>query len=154
MRFAYTALTLCLLAQPLFAADNPFLGTWELNVAKSTYSPGPAPKEVNVKFEQDGDKIHRIATGTNGDGSAINEDSRIPWDGKDHLVTQPPAPPITAAVTWVNARTLHVVLKQNGKITDTLHVVISKDGKTVTDTDDGVNAKGEKVHNVEITEKQ
>jgi hypothetical protein len=54
MRFAYTALTLCLLAQPLFAADNPFLGTWELNVAKSTYSPGPAPKEVNVKFEQRG----------------------------------------------------------------------------------------------------
>jgi hypothetical protein len=35
-----------------------------------------------------------------------------------------------------------------------LHVVISKDGKTVTNTDDGVNAKGEKVHNVEITEKQ
>ena len=24
-----------------------------------------------VKFEQDGDKIHRIATGTSGDGSAI-----------------------------------------------------------------------------------
>jgi hypothetical protein len=33
-------------------------------------------------------------------------------------------------------------------------VVISKDGKTVTSTDDGVNEKNEKVHNVEITEKQ
>jgi hypothetical protein len=154
MRFAYTALTLCLLAQPLLAADNPFLGTWKLNLAKSTYGPGPAPKEETVKFEQDGDKIHRLATGTNGDGSAINQDSSIPWDGKDHLVTQPPDPPITAAVTRVNPRTLHVVVKQNGKITDTIHVVISKDGKTVTSTVEGVNDKGEKVHNVEITEKQ
>ena len=154
MRFAHTALTLCLLAQPLLAADNPFLGTWKLNLAKSTYGPGPAPKEETVKFEQDGDKIHRLATGTNGDGSAINQDSTIPWDGKDHLVTQPPDPPITAAVTRVNPRTLHVVVKQNGKITDTIHVVISKDGKTVTSTVEGVNDKGEKEHNVEITEKQ
>lgn len=154
MRFAYTALTLCLLAGPLLAADNPFLGTWKLDVAKSKYSPGPAPKEVTYKFDQDGDNIRRLATGTNGDGSAMNQDSSIPWDGKDHLVTKPPEPPVMVAVTKVNARTLHVVVKQGGKITDTIHVVISKDGKTVTSTDDGVNEKNEKVHNVEITEKQ
>jgi hypothetical protein len=154
MRFAYTTLTLCLLAAPLVAADNPFLGTWKLNTAKSTYSPGPAPEGVTVKFEQDGDKIRRVATGTDGDGSPINEESSILWDGKDHLVTKPPAPPITVAVTQVNARTLHVVVKQDGKVTHTIHAAVSEDGKTVTSTDDGVNDKGEKVHNVEIAEKQ
>ena len=74
--------------------------------------------------------------------------------GQDHLVTKPPAPPITVAVTPVNARTLHVVVKQGGKVTHTIHAVISEDGKTVTSTDDGVNDKGEKVHNVELAEKQ
>jgi hypothetical protein len=138
----------------MIAADNPFLGTWKLNTEKSKYSPGPGPKEATVKFEQDGDKIHRVLTGTNGDGAPLNEDSSIPWDGKEHLVTTPPAPPIMVAVTELNPHTLHVLVKQEGKLIDTIHVVASKDGKTVTATDTGVNEKGEKVHNVEILEKQ
>jgi hypothetical protein len=154
MRFAYTALTLCVFAGTLVASDNLFLGTWKLNTAKSRYSPGPAPKEVTVKFEQDGDKIHRVATGTKVDGSSINDDSSIPWDGKDHLVSKAPEPPTTVAVTQVDARTLHVVVKQDGKVTHTIHAVLSKDGKTVKSTDTGVNDKGEKVHNIEVAEKQ
>ena len=69
-------------------------------------------------------------------------------------MTKPPEPAITVAVTQVNARTLHVVVKRDGKVTDTIHAVISRDGKTLSSTDDGVNDKGEKVHNVEIAEKQ
>jgi hypothetical protein len=154
MRFAYTALTLCLLSSALVAADNPFLGTWKLNTEKSTYSPGPGPKEATVTFEQDGDNIRRVLTGTNADGSPLKEDSSIAWDGKDHLVTKPPDPPIMVAVTQMNDHTLHVIVKQGGKVTDTIHAVASKDGKTVTATDDGVNDKGVKMHNVEVLEKQ
>jgi hypothetical protein len=154
MRLAYTALTLCVFAGTLVASDNLFLGTWKLNTTKSKYSPGPAPKEVTVKFEQDGGNIHRVVTGTKSDGSNINEDSSIPWDGKDHLVTKPPEPPITVAVTQVDARTVEVVVKQDGKVTDKVHGVVSKDGKTVKSTDTGVNEKGQKVHNIEVLEKQ
>jgi hypothetical protein len=154
MRLAYTALTLCVLAGTLVASDNSFLGTWKLNTAKSKYSPGPAPKEVTVKFEQDGDKIRRVATGTKGDGSSINEDSSIPWDGKDHLVSKPSEPPTTVAVTQVNARTVNAVVKHDGKVTDTIHAVVSKDGKTVKSTDHGVNEKGQKVHDIDILERQ
>lgn len=118
------------------------------------YSPGPAPKEVTVKFEQDADNIHRVATGTNADGSAINSDSSIPWDGKDHLISKPSDPPVTVAVTQVNERTVNVVVKEKGKITHRIHAAVSKDGKTVNSTDNGINDKGEKVHNVEIVEKQ
>ena len=56
-----TTLILCILAARLLAADNPFLGTWKLDVAKSQFSPGPGPKELTVRLEQDGDKVHRIA---------------------------------------------------------------------------------------------
>jgi hypothetical protein len=154
MRFAYTALALCVVTGALVAAENPFLGNWKLNTAKSHFSPGPGPKDLTIKFEQDGDNVHRVATGTNGDGNAINEDSSFPWDGKDHLVTKPPAPAMTVAVTQVNARTVHVVVKQDGKITHKIDAAVSKDGKTVKTTDKGVDDKGKKVHNVEIAEKQ
>ena len=37
-------------AAPAFAAD-PIVGTWKLNVAKSKYSPGPAPKGGTTRIE-------------------------------------------------------------------------------------------------------
>jgi hypothetical protein len=154
MRFAYAALTLCLLSSALFAADNVFLGIWKLNTEKSKFSPGPGPKDLVVKFEQDGNNIHRIATGTDAQGKPINEDSSIPWDGNDHPVTKPPEPPITVAVTQVDARTLNVIIKLDGKETSRIHAVASRDGKTVTATEDGVSDKGQKMHNVEIIERQ
>jgi len=35
-------------------ATDPRLGTWKLNVAKSKYEPGPAPKSLTVKIESAG----------------------------------------------------------------------------------------------------
>ena len=143
-----TTVILCLLAVRLLAADNPFLGTWKVDVAKSQFSPGPGPKELTVRLEQDGDKVHRIATGTNADGSAIHEESSILWDGKDHLAAKPSESSRTVAVTQVDSRTLQLIVKQDGKVTHRIHLIISPDGKTTRQTDDGVNEKGEKVHNV------
>jgi hypothetical protein len=41
-------------AAPLFAQENPFLGTWKLNVAKSKFNPGPAPKSLTRTITADG----------------------------------------------------------------------------------------------------
>ena len=35
-------------------APDPFVGTWTLNVAKSKYDPGPAPKEQTATYEAAG----------------------------------------------------------------------------------------------------
>ena len=34
------------------AQDEPRVGSWELNLAKSTFSPGPAPKKQTLTFRQ------------------------------------------------------------------------------------------------------
>ena len=48
----------------LFAAD-PDLGTWKLNVAKSKYSPGPAPKSGNRDLSRPaGDAVKRTGDTT------------------------------------------------------------------------------------------
>ena len=54
----------------------------------------------------------------------------------------------------VNNRTVEYKVKNEGKLSITGRSVLSKDGKTVTNTEDGVNAKGEKVHNVVVAERQ
>ena len=37
--------------QPSFAQSDPALGTWQLNVSKSKYSPGPPPKSSTVTVQ-------------------------------------------------------------------------------------------------------
>src|SRR5258708_800313 len=43
----------CTLALPTFGANDPFAGTWKLNVAKSKLQP-PAPESDTVRIEVDG----------------------------------------------------------------------------------------------------
>ena len=42
------------LAGAAFAQSDPQVGVWKLNVAKSTYSPGPGPKSGTTTIEAAG----------------------------------------------------------------------------------------------------
>jgi hypothetical protein len=50
---ACLALTALFASAPL-AQSDPQVGVWKLNLAKSKYSPGPAPKSGTVKIEAAG----------------------------------------------------------------------------------------------------
>jgi hypothetical protein len=157
MRIKLALLALCSL--PMFAADNPYIGTWKLNTAKSTYKPGPPMKELTVKFEADGNNVRRIAQGVDGEGKPVDEGgtegTSFPWDGEFHTVTKPSAKPeVQVEVKIIDPHHLAVRIKVDGKITDNDRSSVSADGKTITDVDSGVNMKGEKYHNVEVFEKQ
>ena len=94
MRFL--SLVVFLISTTLLAADNPFLGTWKLNTAKSKSSPTPVAQSMTVKFEADGESVRRTVTGLDGQGKPIMQGgpkgSSIPWDGKDHGVEVPGEP--------------------------------------------------------------
>jgi hypothetical protein len=152
-------LTLTLFCTAVFGAENPFLGTWKLNTAKSESNPTPLPKSMTVKFEAEGNKVRRTATGIDAEGKPIMQGgpkgSSIEWDGKDHAVEGPPgAPQMSVAVKRIDDYTNAVTIKQGGKVITTVRSVVSKDGKTMTNTLDGVDEKGRKVHGVEVLEKQ
>src|SRR3990172_4011578 len=44
-------LALLCISVSLRAADDPVIGVWKLNVAKSKYSPGPTPKGATITYE-------------------------------------------------------------------------------------------------------
>ncbi len=50
------------LAVNLQAADDPLFGVWKLNVAKSKYSPGPAPKSQFLTYEPAGNNAVKLTT--------------------------------------------------------------------------------------------
>ena len=152
MRGLHLVAAFCVCSVVLVAADNPFLGTWKLNTAKSKGTAGTLSKEETAVFETDGNGIKRTVTGIDADGQKINLSGTVPWDGNEHKVDGPMGPAMVT-VKSLNDHTLNVTVKVNGKV-ESGRVVVSKDGKTMTSHFKGEDPKGRKINNVEVYEKQ
>jgi hypothetical protein len=146
---AVSALVLGSIAQ---AADNQ-AGTWKLNVAKSKYSPGPAPKEGTLTIESQADGLKFTIHGTNAEGKAVHFEMSPKYDGKDYPMTGNPDADMIS-MKKVDDNTIETVSKKGGKPVMTVRSVVSKDGKTRTTTQKGTNAKGGKGNNTIVYEKQ
>ncbi|MDQ6705604.1 MAG: hypothetical protein M3Z85_06535, partial [Acidobacteriota bacterium] len=70
----------------LWAAD-PAVGSWKLNVAKSKYSPGPAPKSATITYEETADGIKRTAESIDAEGKKTSFEYTAKFDGKDYPVS-------------------------------------------------------------------
>jgi hypothetical protein len=57
-------------------------------------------------------------------------------------------------LTRVDAKTVRITAKQDGKVTTTSTIVLSADGKTRTTTTKGKDPKGQTVDVVSVYEKQ
>jgi hypothetical protein len=143
--FALTAV--CAMAFTTYAqAPDPLVGTWKLDVAKSTYKPGPAPKSATVVIEAAGKGI-KVSV------DAVMADGPMMWsytnarDGKDAPVTGHPSYD-TATVTQTSPTEGTIVYKKGDKTVVTAKTVVSKDGKMLTVTSTGTDPKGQAMHNV------
>jgi hypothetical protein len=68
-------------------APDPLIGTWKLDLAKSTFKPGPAPKSLTVVIEAAGKGIKVAVDGVGGDGTPVKFGYTSMRDGKDVPVT-------------------------------------------------------------------
>jgi hypothetical protein len=154
MQARLIALALCgvfatsLLAQGL----DPFFGTWKLNVAKSSYSPGPAPKSLTLVYEPAGSGLKASTQQVNADGSKTGLQYTANFDGKDY--------PVIGWNDWdsvalkrVDSLTIEHTRKKGGKVVNTATVTVSKDGRTLTVRAKGVNSKGQQINDVLVYEK-
>ena len=134
------------------AADN-WLGTWNVDLAKSSYSPGPAPKSFTLKFEAMPGGIKFTGDGVGADGKPSRSTFLSKFDGKDVPYEGVPDAE-TASPMKIDDNSYSNTWKKGGKATITAKVVVSADGKTMTITQTGMNAKGEPVNNVIVYNKQ
>jgi hypothetical protein len=134
------------------AADN-WLGTWKLNVEKSKYSPGPAPKSLTLKYEPSQGGIKLTSDGVSADGKTMHGTYTSKFDGKDVPWEGNPDADM-AAPKKIDDNSFENVWKKGGKVTFTVKAVVSKDGKTFTVSQTGKNAKGETVNITAVYEKQ
>jgi hypothetical protein len=146
------AIGFCFAMNAALAADV-FSGNWRANLAKSKYDPGPAPKGPNFsKIEAIPGGLKFTNKGVNAEGKPTASEWSGKFDGKDNPVKGDPNRD-TAALKKINANTIEIVNKKDGKVTTTNRAIFSKDGKTRTQTVTGTNAKGQKVNNSVVLEK-
>jgi hypothetical protein len=115
MKHFYSSLALvCLLAGTLWAADDPFLGKWKLNMEKSKFA------GEQTKIEDLGGNKYKWTSG--------NVTETITADGTD----QPDRFGRTTAITPVDANNWKMVIKKDGKVLSSMTHMLSADGKTQT----------------------
>lgn len=148
---------LSLLGGSLIAADNdPFVGTWKLNVDKSTYNGVPKPKEETVTVTHQGDNQLLSFTGTTADGSPIKMEITVPINGGPMQITGAPPNPAwdTATLKRINPTTEDLIYSKDGKQVGVRHVKIAGNHKTLTARYTGPGPQGKTITQNDFWEKQ
>jgi len=129
-------------------SSNPWLGTWKVNLEKSTYDPGPKPPTAQtVKIEAIEGGLKMSFNGVEGSGNHL--------DGKDYPNPTDSAPNQPHRFRRVDGRTFERSVKANGKdVSFTARWAASADGKTITVTQKGKNPQGQTVSNVIVYDRQ
>jgi quercetin dioxygenase-like cupin family protein len=138
-------------ARPPAQAD-PFNGTWKLNLSKSTFDPGPAPKSGTAFIASSGDSVKLINEGVTAAGVTARWEYVANHDGKDYPMKGSPDADVLS-LKRINPSTVESTYKKGGKVTLVNTRTVSADGKTMTVTVKGTNAQGQKVNNVLVYEK-
>ena len=133
---------------------NPFVGTWKLNVTKSKYDSGPAPRSLTRTVEAQGDGLKYTFDGVNAKGQSVQYGYAGKFDGKDNPIMGSVPSGEAISAKRIDSNNFEATLKKDGKVIGTYKVTVSKDGMVTTVNAEFTNAAGVKTHDVQVYEKQ
>ena len=154
MRKTMLFLPMFTLTCSLWAAD-PIIGTWKLNIVKSTFSPvalalqgQKSPKETTEVYREEGDLIEM------SDG--LPNSDKWTWSRQGGVANR--KPPVGQGLLYIETliepgHWIATIL-MNGKQVAIYHKVIDKDGKTMRQTFKGVDPDGKPFEQIQVYDKQ
>jgi len=142
---------------PLLASGaekaDPVIGTWKLDVAKSTYTGAPAPKSETRTYESVADGMKLTTKTETASSEQTATEATYKYDGKDYPITGSKLFD-TVAVSRVDSHTSKSTLKMGGKVVGHFTRVVSHDGKTLTTTTKVTGPKGEAISQKQVYTRQ
>lgn len=137
------------------ALRNPLLGTWKLNLTKSKYDPGPAPKSVTETVETQGDGVKYTVDGVGAAGKSYSYSFAVKFDGKDNPIMGSGSAADTVSANRIDSNNFEFTAEKGGKVIGTFKATVSKDGMVKTVDAKGTNAAGVRTYdNVQVYDKQ
>jgi hypothetical protein len=130
---------------------DPLIGTWKLNVEKSTSSTGSVPKSLTTTYVGEGQNFSNTVEGVNAQGKPFKIINRHIYDGMPHPTTGTPDYDSTTYTRVGN--TINIVRFRQGKTVEVGQIVIVP-GKTYTVTAEGIAVNGQQYHYVFVEDRQ
>ncbi len=128
------------------SAADPVIGSWQINLAKSKFHPGPAPKADTRTYAATADGTSMTWKVTMADGKEVVVQSTFKTDGKDYPITGTPNFD-TLSLKQVDSNTVESEQKLGGKVIGKTKRTVSSDGKTLTLKSKGTGADGKAYDN-------
>ncbi|OFV90845.1 MAG: hypothetical protein A3G76_05130 [Acidobacteria bacterium RIFCSPLOWO2_12_FULL_65_11] len=137
-------------------AVDAWAGTWKLNLAKSRYALGPAPRSAVSRLEPSEDAWKVSQDTIDAQGQPTHVEATVRFNGRDYPVTGTALgnAKVTWALTRIDDHTYASIVKRDGTVTSMARTVVSPDGKIRTTTTTGKNALGQMATNVAVYERQ
>lgn len=110
---------------------DPVIGTWKLNLAKSTFAGIPAYKSQIRTYSQSGADVTLKMTTVSEGGKETTTQATYKLNGKDHPSMGNPDFDSLSGVR-IDTDTVEFTLKRAGKPVGKIRRAVSKDGKTLT----------------------
>jgi hypothetical protein len=146
-------LALVLAGTALAQSSNSSLGTWKLNGAMPNVG-ADSPTSVILKYEAAGAGVKATLEMMGVNGALAHLEFSGDYDGKDNPITGSGQAGAVVALTRLDANTVRLVHKRDGKVILTETAVVSSDGKTMTVTTTGTTPSGTPINGVAVWEKQ
>jgi hypothetical protein len=148
--------------RPASETADPFVGTWALNLAKSTYENQPTPKSGMRTYDYERDGLTLVTAHTvTATGQTTFVHYLFTLDGKEYQEMSRgaggrggSAPPTYVSAKKISDRAINVEFKSGGKVTISHEWTVSEDGKTFTAKRTASNAQGQRVYSVQVYDKQ
>jgi hypothetical protein len=134
-------------------AADPAIGTWQLNLAKSTFSPGPAPKSQTRTYADAAQGIALTVKTVAADGKESTTTLTFTDDGKPNAASGNPDFD-SVSVKRVSLRTVHSTMMKGGVAVGTGVRTVSKDGKTLTFVQKSMEGSGTKYDDKAVYDRQ
>jgi hypothetical protein len=135
------------------AQTNPLVGTWKMNVARSTFNPGPAWRSFTLNYEATAQGMRNNVEGVDGNGAPVRGTFIIIEDGKAHPVTGV-ADFDASTFKRIDAYTVDLSRMKGGRVVGTGTRFLSREGRTLTFVEKGVTASGQQFSNVVVYDRQ
>jgi hypothetical protein len=151
--WALGAMSLCLIGASAYAAADPEVGNWKLDLSRSKYVSAKAPKTSEAIVTAYGDGVSVSVHAVTADGQDTHIKYAAHYDGKPAPRTEDgpgTLTGVTVTLKKISPRVVERVVYQGGKAVGTERWTISKDGKTRSVKQSGIDAHGKKIDNTQV----
>jgi hypothetical protein len=152
MKSTIFALTFFSLTLPAFGQGvDPLIGTWKLNLEKSTFTGRAPPKSRTATFAGEGQTFAVTIEGVEAKGQALKLIYRHIYDGQPHPITG--SPDFDSNTYHRFGNSISGTFFKNGKVVGLAQIQLVP-GKTFTVIEEGIEADGLLYHDALVFERQ